>query len=263
MAQTRILPPAENAYEYPLLIKRLLLSGPRYNPDQEIVYSNRSKYTYTDLVERIHRLANALTDAGVKPGDTVAVMDWDTPRYLECFFAIPMIGAILHTVNIRLSPDQIVYTMNHAEDDVVLVHDDFLPIIEAVKDEIKTVKTWIQLTDSNTAQQAPVEAVGEYEDLLARANDKFDFPDFDENSVATTFYTTGTTGNPKGVYFSHRQAGAAHAGHDGHRCVIRRDAADAFLVGLHASDAHVPCACLGRALCRHHDGHQASISGPL
>ena len=107
MAQTRILPPAENAYEYPLLIKRLLLSGPRYNPDQEIVYSNRSKYTYTDLVERIHRLANALTDAGVKPGDTVAVMDWDTPRYLECFFAIPMIGAILHTVNIRLSPDQI------------------------------------------------------------------------------------------------------------------------------------------------------------
>ena len=205
MAQTRILPPAENAYEYPLLIKRLLLSGPRYNPDQEIVYSNRSKYTYTDLVERIHRLANALTDAGVKPGDTVAVMDWDTPRYLECFFAIPMIGAILHTVNIRLSPDQIVYTMNHAEDDVVLVHDDFLPIIEAVKDEIKTVKTWIQLTDSNTAQQAPVEAVGEYEDLLAKANDKFDFPDFDENSVATTFYTTGTTGNPKGVYFSHRQ----------------------------------------------------------
>ncbi|MBC7184177.1 MAG: fatty acid--CoA ligase [Marinobacter sp.] len=205
MAQTRILPPAENAYEYPLLIKQLLLSGPRYNPDQEIVYSNRSKYTYTDLVERIHRLANALTDAGVKPGDTVAVMDWDTPRYLECFFAIPMIGAILHTVNIRLSPDQIVYTMNHAEDDVVLVHDDFLPIIEAVKDEIKTVKTWIQLTDSDTAKQAPVDAVGEYESLLEKAADRFDFPDFDENSVATTFYTTGTTGNPKGVYFSHRQ----------------------------------------------------------
>lgn len=198
-------PPAANAYEYPLLIKQLLLSGPRYNPDQEIVYSNRRKYTYTDLVERIHRLANALTDAGVKPGDTVAVMDWDTPRYLECFFAIPMIGAILHTVNIRLSPEQIVYTMNHAEDDVVLVHDDFLPIIEGVKDEIKTVRTWIQLTDSDAAQKAPVDAIGEYESLLARAGDKFDFPDFDENSVATTFYTTGTTGNPKGVYFSHRQ----------------------------------------------------------
>ena len=140
MAQTRILKPADNAHQYPLLIKQLLLSGPRYSPDQEIVYANRSKYTYTDLVERINQLANALTDAGVKPGDTVAVMDWDTPRYLECFFAIPMIGAVLHTVNVRLSPEQIVYTMNHAEDDVVMVHDDFLPILEGVKDEINTVK---------------------------------------------------------------------------------------------------------------------------
>lgn len=205
MAQTRILKPADNAYQYPLLIKRLLMSGPRYNPDQEIVYANRSKYTYKDLVDRIHRLANALTGAGVKPGDTVAVMDWDTPRYLECFFAIPMIGAILHTVNVRLSPEQIVYTMNHAEDDVVLVHDDFMPIIEGVKDEIKTVKTWIQLTDSDSATATSVDTLGEYEALLAKADNQFDFPDFDENSVATTFYTTGTTGNPKGVYFSHRQ----------------------------------------------------------
>ncbi|MCM0612822.1 fatty acid--CoA ligase [Marinobacter sediminum] len=205
MAQTRILPPADNAYQYPLLIKQLLLSGPRYSPDQEIVYANRSKYTYTDLVERIHRLANALTDAGVKAGDTVAVMDWDTPRYLECFFAVPMIGAILHTINIRLSPDQIVYTMNHAEDDVVLVHDDFLPILDSVKDEIKTVKTYIQLTDEASAKSTKLETAGEYEAMLSSASTEFDFPDFDENSVATTFYTTGTTGNPKGVYFSHRQ----------------------------------------------------------
>lgn len=205
MAQTRILEPADNAHKYQLLIKRLLMSGPRYNPDQEIVYADRSKYTYKDLVERIHRLANALTDAGIKPGDTVAVMDWDTPRYLECFFAIPMIGAILHTVNVRLSPEQIVYTMNHAEDDAVLVHDDFLPIIEGVKDEIKTVKTWIQVTDSDKPGNASFDTHGEYEALLAGARDHFDFPDFDENSVATTFYTTGTTGNPKGVYFSHRQ----------------------------------------------------------
>jgi len=205
MAQTRILAPADNAHQYPLLIKQLLLSGPRYNPDQEIVYANRSKYTYTDLVERIHRLANALTDAGVKPGDTVAVMDWDTPRYLECFFAIPMIGAVLHTINVRLSPDQVVYTMNHAEDDVVLVHDDFLPILESVKDEIKTVKTYIQLTDEKAAKSTTLKVAGDYEALLAKAGTEFDFPDFDENSVATTFYTTGTTGNPKGVFFSHRQ----------------------------------------------------------
>src|SRR5690606_3234215 len=127
--------------------------------------------------------------------------DWDTPRYLECFFAIPMIGAVLHTVNVRLSPEQIVYTMNHAEDDVVLVHDDFLPILESVKDEIATVKGYIQLTEGNTAKATPLNTYGEYEALLAAAATRFDFPDFDENSVATTFYTTGTTGNPKGVFF--------------------------------------------------------------
>jgi fatty-acyl-CoA synthase len=205
MAQPRLLPPAENAYPYPLLIKRLLMSGPRYNPDQTIHYANRSHYTYSTLVERIHRLANALTRAGVQPGDTVAVMDWDTPRYLECFFAVPMLGAVLHTVNVRLSPEQIVYTMNHAEDDLVLVHDDFLPLLAGVKNEIRTVKGYIQLTDNDRPADTSLPVLGEYEALLAQAGTEFDFPDFDENSVATTFYTTGTTGNPKGVYFSHRQ----------------------------------------------------------
>ncbi|MDI9244796.1 fatty acid--CoA ligase [Marinobacter sp. CHS3-4] len=205
MANTRILPPADNAYQYPLLIKQLLLSAPRYAPDQEIVYADKSKYTYTDLVERIHRLAHALTDAGIKPGDTVAVMDWDTPRYLECFFAIPMIGAVLHTINVRLSPEQIVYTMNHAEDDMVLIHDDFLPLLEGVKDDIKTVKQYVQLTDEAEAKSTNLPTTGEYEALLKKSGTEFDFPDFDENSIATTFYTTGTTGNPKGVFFSHRQ----------------------------------------------------------
>ncbi|MCH8498294.1 MAG: fatty acid--CoA ligase [Marinobacter sp.] len=205
MAQTKLIPPADNAYQYPLLIKQLLLSGPRYAPDQEIVYANHSKYTYRELVERIHRLANALTAAGVKAGDVVAVLDWDTPRYLECFFAIPMIGAVLHTVNVRLSPEQIVYTMNHAEDDLVLVHDDFAPLLEKVSGELTTVKNYIQLTDSEQAVSTGLPVVGEYEALLAAADTHFEFPDFDENSIATTFYTTGTTGNPKGVFFSHRQ----------------------------------------------------------
>ncbi|MDX1756552.1 MAG: fatty acid--CoA ligase [Marinobacter sp.] len=205
MTQTKLLPAAENAYQYPLLIKQLLLSGPRYAPNQEIVYANRSKYTYADLVERVNRLANALTDAGVKAGDTVAVMDWDTPRYLECFFAIPMLGAVLHTVNVRLSPEQIVYTMNHAEDDFVLVHDDFLPIMEGIKDQIETVRGYIQLTDQDTPANTSLATLGSYEALLDQSGATFDFPDFDENSIATTFYTTGTTGNPKGVFFSHRQ----------------------------------------------------------
>ena len=205
MVNTKILPAADNAYQYPLLIKQLLLSGPRYAPDQEIVYANRSKYTYTDLLERVHRLAHALTEAGIKAGDTVAVLDWDTPRYLECFFAIPMIGAILHTVNVRLSPEQILYTMNHAEDDLVLVHDDFLPIVEGIRDQVETVRGYIQLTDNDQPAATGLDTLGEYESLLAGCDSHYDFPDFDENSVATTFYTTGTTGNPKGVFFSHRQ----------------------------------------------------------
>lgn len=205
MAETKIIPPVSTAYSFPLLIKQLLLSGPRYSPDEKIVYANRSEYTYRDLVERINRLANVLTEAGVKAGDTVAVLDWDTPRYLECFFAIPMIGAILHTVNVRLSPEQIVYTMNHAEDDLVLVHDDFAPLLEKVSDDLQTVKGYIQLTEDSQPVSTSLKSHGEYEALLAKAEPQFDFPDFDENSVATTFYTTGTTGNPKGVYFSHRQ----------------------------------------------------------
>ena len=204
MLTTKIIKPAPDAYAYPLLIKRLLLSGARFEPEQEIVYADKLRYSYRTLNERIRRLANALTAAGVKAGDTVALLDWDSHRYLECFFAVPMIGAVLHTVNIRLSEDQVRYTMNHAEDDLVLVHDDFLPLIEQIHEGLSTVKGYIQLTDDDaTATDLPV--LGEYERLLATANEHYDFPDFDENSVATLFYTTGTTGNPKGVYFSHRQ----------------------------------------------------------
>lgn len=203
--KTKILPAADNAHAYPLLIKSLLLSGKRYAPDQEIVYSDVSRYDYRTLNERIARLANLLTDAGIGAGDTVAVMDWDSHRYLEAYFAVPMIGAVLHHVNVRLSPEQIIYTMNHAEDDLVLVHDDFLPLIEQVAPELKTVRGYIRLTDSATSVPIGLEVMGEYEAMLAAADCQYDFPDFDENSIATTFYTTGTTGNPKGVFFSHRQ----------------------------------------------------------
>lgn len=204
MATTKIIPPAQGAYNYQLLIKRLLLSGVRYQPDQQIVYSDKLRYSYRTLNERIQRLANALSAAGIKAGDTVALLDWDSHRSLECFFAVPMLGAVLHTVNVRLSPEQIIYTMNHAEDDIVLVHDDFLPLLEQIHGELATVKGYVQLTESDAkATQLPL--VGEYEALLAGAASHFEFPDFDENSVATLFYTTGTTGNPKGVYFTHRQ----------------------------------------------------------
>ncbi|HGA2316639.1 TPA: fatty acid--CoA ligase [Pseudomonas putida] len=205
MLQTRIIKPAEGAYSFPLLIKRLLMSGSRYEKTREIVYRDQLRLTYPQLNERIARLANVLTAAGVKAGDTVAVMDWDSHRYLECMFAIPMIGAVVHTINVRLSPEQILYTMNHAEDRFVLVNSDFVGLYQAIAGQLTTVDKTVLITDGPDKTADLPNLVGEYEQLLAAASPHYDFPDFDENSVATTFYTTGTTGNPKGVYFTHRQ----------------------------------------------------------
>ena len=205
MLQTRLIPAAANAHDFPLLIKRLLLSGSRYEKTREIVYRDKLRYSYATFNERVARLANVLSDAGVKAGDTVAVMDWDSHRYLECMFAIPMLGAVLHTINIRLSPDQILYTMNHAEDRFVLVNSEFVPLYQGIAGQLTTVEKTLLLTDGEDKSAELPNLVGEYESLLAAASPTYAFADFDENSVATTFYTTGTTGNPKGVYFTHRQ----------------------------------------------------------
>lgn len=205
MLQTRIIPSAPNAHGYPLLIKSLLLSGGRYEKTREIVYRDKLRISYATFNERVARLANVLSAAGVKAGDTVAVMDWDSHRYLECMFAIPMLGAVLHTINIRLSPEQILYTMNHAEDRFVLVNSEFVPLYNGIAGQLTTVEKTLLLTDGEEAVADLPNLVGEYESLLSRASPRYDFADFNENSVATTFYTTGTTGNPKGVYFSHRQ----------------------------------------------------------
>jgi fatty-acyl-CoA synthase len=201
-----LIPRTPSAYDYPLLIKNLLFFPAVNNPDQEIVYRDLYRGTYRQLRERVRRLANLLTDLGVKPGQTVAVMDWDSHRYLELFFAVPMIGAVLHTINVRLSPEQILYTIDHADDDVLLVNAEFLPIMDQIRGRIDTVRTYILLNDEDGApRSSAVPFRGEYEELLAAASPDFEFPDFDENTRATTFYTTGTTGMPKGVYFSHRQ----------------------------------------------------------
>lgn len=203
--RNNVIESTASAYSYPLLVKHLLDSPLVNAPDNEIVYRNLKRYNYRELRLRVGCLANMLTSLGVKHGDTVGVMDWDSHRYLECYLAVPMMGAVLHTVNIRLSAEQLLYTINHAEDDILLVNADFLPLLETIKDRLETVKTLVFISDPPVPNQVPTGFTGEYEELLAASSSGYEFIDFDENTRATTFYTTGTTGNPKGVYFSHRQ----------------------------------------------------------
>jgi fatty-acyl-CoA synthase len=198
--------PTQSAYAYPLLIKHLLHTPLAQAPDQEIVYRGLKRLTYRTLGERIARLASGLSQLGAQHGSTVAVMDWDSHRYLECYFAIPMMGAVLQTVNVRLSPSEIAYTINHAAAEILFVHTDFLPVVEAIKDKLETVRTFVWIGEEGSESCAhTIPFSDEYECLLASSEPSYAFPDFDENTRATTFYTTGTTGLPKGVYFSHRQ----------------------------------------------------------
>jgi fatty-acyl-CoA synthase len=194
-----------SAYSYPLLIKQLFQAPLVNNPSQEIVYRDQLTLSYQTWRERVNRLAGALTSLGIKAGDTVAVMEWDSHRYLEMYYAIPMLGAVLHMINVRLSPEQMVYTIEHAEDDVIICHADFLPLLETIKGRIADGRKFILIKDNGEVNSQHIHFEGEYETMLAGASPEFDFPELDENTRATTFYTTGTTGLPKGVYFSHRQ----------------------------------------------------------
>ena len=212
-----------DAYEYPLLIGQLLINA-RYEKN-EIVSAGR-RFTYPDLVDRIHSLASVLGSLAVEPGDAVAVMDWDSHRYLECYFAIPMMGAVLQTVNVRLSRDVIAFTLRQARATVLLYHSDFADLVGQLREVLPDLRHIIALTDDQTA--------GTYEALIDQASRDFIFPELDENSIATTFHTTGTTGDPKQVFFSHRQL------------VLHSLAASAALAnqpagqGLHRSDVYMP-----------------------
>lgn len=220
---------------YQLLIKQLLLTPLAHAPNQEIVYRDLVRYDYLTFRERIGRLASGLTALGVALGDTVAVMDWDSHRYLECFFGVPMMGAVLQTVNVRLNPEQILYTLNHAGPKVVLVNAEFFSILEEIKDRLETVKVFVLIEDDKTGTATPpVAFASEYEAMIASASPDYAFQDFDENTRATTFYTTGTTGLPKGVHFTHRQL-VLHT-----MVVLAAFGTTASHGRLHAADVYMP-----------------------
>lgn len=189
---------------FALNIRQILHAPVGRHPDQVIIDGRGQSRTYRQFHERIARLGSLLVAQGLGTGKTVAVMDWDSPRYLECFFAIPMVGATLHTVNIRLSPEQILFMINHAEDDAILCHEDFLPVLLPLLPRIDRAVTLILLSDGQPAR-LPEGFIGEYEGLIAGQSPRFDFPALPEDTRATLFYTTGTTGDPKGVSYTHRQ----------------------------------------------------------
>lgn len=198
--------PFDSPAFFPLLIKSLLRTPVQNAPDVEIVSDGLARYTYRDFEGRLKTIAHALYSYGVRHGDVVAVMDWDTHRYFECFFAVPMMGAVLHTINVRLAPAQIAYTIDHAEDDIILVHDDFLPLLEEIMPRVKRDVKLILLSDNSSCDpKSSFDFLATYHAMMARPVDHFEFPDFDERVRATTFYTTGTTGEPKAVAYSHRQ----------------------------------------------------------
>src|SRR5271163_2646929 len=165
----RLIQIAKSAYQYPLILKQLLHTPLLQSPDQEIVYRDRTRFTYKQLGERIGRLASALDKIGVRPGDTVGVLDWDSNRFLEAFFAIPMMGAVLQTVNVRLSPEQIAYTINHAKSSTLLVSDEFVGLLQGLKPQLTNVQRMVVMSDRPSPQTGELSFVGEYEVLRAAA----------------------------------------------------------------------------------------------
>lgn len=194
--------------ETPLMISSLLRHADRFHGDAEIV-SRRCegdihRYTYREAHGRACRLANALKRLAVGPGDRVATLAWNGYRHFELYFAVSGIGAIVHTVNPRLFPEQLVYIVNHADDAYVCFDINLAPLVEKLAPACPRVKGWIAMTDRAHMPAVKLPNLLCYEDLLAAESDQLEWPVFDENTAAGLCYTSGTTGNPKGVLFSHR-----------------------------------------------------------
>ena len=196
--------PPSNVKLYPLTFKKLLYTPLYRSPEKEIVYKDITRYTYRVFHDRISRLADSLSSIGVKPDMKIGVMDWNTSQYLEMMWAIPMMGSVLHTINMRLPSEQIIWTINYLEDDFLIIRDEFLPLAEKM---IKVLKKkplgFIVTGDEPKTPETSLKPLYIYEDLVKKGS-QFKFPDLDENKIAIIYFTSGTTGLPKSVYFSHR-----------------------------------------------------------
>ncbi|MEK5172103.1 long-chain fatty acid--CoA ligase [Heyndrickxia sp. FSL W8-0496] len=194
--------------QVPLTVGSLLERAEKFFPKKEIVsrtLSGISRFTYKEIGQRTRKLACALERLGIQKGDRVGTLAWNHHRHLEIYFAAPGIGAVLHTINLRLSPEHISYIINHAEDQVLFVDEDILPLVEAVKDHLKTVKAFIIMTDKDKLPSTTLEPVYSYERLIEAGDPTHSFiQNIDENDPAGMCYTSATTGNPKGVVYSHR-----------------------------------------------------------
>ena len=192
--------------DYQLTITPLMERARRLFPKKEVVTKagpSLERYTYADMVERVGRLANALEKLGVKRGDRVATFAWNNSRHLELYFAVPCMGAVLHPINLRLPGEQIAYIANHAEDKVIFVEPTLLPAIEKLAPHLFRVKHFVVMSDT-VPEGTAVKPVHAYEELLQAGEAEYPWPNLDENEAAAMCYTSGTTGNPKGVVYSHR-----------------------------------------------------------
>jgi 3-(methylthio)propionyl---CoA ligase len=198
-----------NMMQQPLLISSLLVHAERHHGDREVVSrrveGDLHRTTYRELASRSRRMANALAARGIGLGDRVATLAWNGYRHMELYYAASGSGAVLHTLNPRLHPDQVVWIADHAEDQILFFDLTFLPLVEAVASRLKTIKAFVAMTDrANMPVASGIAGLLCYEELIDGANDAFVWPTFDENTASSLCYTSGTTGNPKGALYSHR-----------------------------------------------------------
>ncbi|QKR00232.1 long-chain fatty acid--CoA ligase [Metallosphaera tengchongensis] len=189
-------------YNYNLTIDKILDYGSTVYGNKEIVYRDLRKYTFSSFRKNVESLASSLQKIGVKPGDKVAVVDWDTDVYMTAYYAVPMIGAVLHTVNIRYPPEVMLKTVIHAEDRWAIVRDEFVPLLEKGKSFLTNIKGVITYSDNKEKVKTSFSTFDFWE--LQNSGEEVKPVDVREDAQATIFYTSGTTGDPKGVWFTHR-----------------------------------------------------------